>query len=93
MAWKQSPSTYYLAAGQAAEFWFSWGGVWQGPQFAAPVVDASTGGAGDRTLIVQQYGTWNHVIPGGAVHNDYLITVYNRSSVNVWFHLEGGGAT
>ncbi len=95
MSWVNPASGMYLPAGTANQFWFSWGGVYQGPQFAVAKLDASSGGTSgaDRDLVIQWHGLWNHIVPGGATHTDYIVGVSNPSSANIWFHLEGGGVT
>jgi hypothetical protein len=88
----------FLAAGQAAQFYWTWGD-WQGPRYFTPKLDlASDTGHGptwDPIILVMQWqGTGNKALAlGGGSEWRYYMGIHNPSTSNVQFHLEGGNAT
>lgn len=93
MSWSTSPSSFFLAAGQANQISFSFGDAWAGPQYATVKLDLQQGGTagGLKILVVQWQGTANEGTAGGS-KSYYVLGVNNASDSNIWFHLEGGQA-
>ncbi|MFJ3787945.1 hypothetical protein [Kitasatospora sp. NPDC090091] len=95
MAWQFPPpgaARWFIAQGQAAEFWYTFGGTYQGPQYVEAKLDSSSGAADPRDLIVQWHGIQNRAVFGGAT-DDYIVGISNPSTTDIWFHLDGGGVT
>lgn len=93
MSWKTNPKTYFLAAGQANQLSVSFGDKWIGPQAIQGLHDQfGAGGSGAQILVMQWNGVANEAQFGGPSKVYYVCGVQNAGNVDVWFHLEGGGA-
>jgi hypothetical protein len=94
MAWQLHNGAFFLRAGQAAQFFFSFGGAYQGPQFVDARVDRTSGhDPNGPFLVIQWHGIQNRDAPVGTEIVDYQVGVWNPSSVDITFRLEGGGVT
>jgi hypothetical protein len=100
MGWTDPPRRYFLAAGKAAQFSFSFipnsppfPQLWAGPQLAVARADPAAGATHSSTLVTQWQGTQLSVSPNGRRNESYLLGIQNASAQDVWFHLEGGRLT
>ena len=90
--WKTAPNTFFLKAGEAMQCEVGFGGEWKGPQFMQAVHETFSDGSGDTHILLMQWnGVANQAVFGGPARRFYACGVHNTGTVDVSFHLEGGG--